>query len=87
VLAQRGVRIPDDVSLVGTSFRSLNAPEATAHLTPPLTVVTFDQGEMGRRGVRYLVDAVEGRVEVPLRALLPGVVVERQSTAPRLVVA
>ena len=39
------------------------------------------------KGVRYLVDAVEGRVEVPLRALLPGVVVERQSTAPRLVVA
>jgi LacI family transcriptional regulator len=87
VLTQRGVRIPDDVSMVGTSFRPLNAPEATAHLTPPLTVVTFEKGEMGRRGVRYLVDAVEGRVEVPLRALLPGVVVERQSTAPRLVVA
>jgi LacI family transcriptional regulator len=87
VLAQRGVRIPDDLSVVGMSFRPLNAPEATAHLTPPLTAVTFDKGEMGRLGVRYLVDAVEGRVDGPLQALLPGVVVERQSTARRLVAA
>jgi DNA-binding LacI/PurR family transcriptional regulator len=83
VFHRGSVRIPQDCSVIGTSFRQLNAPEATEHISPAITVVTFEKEEMGRQGVRYLVDAAAGRVAGPLRVLLPGVVVERASTMPQ----
>ena len=81
VFRAAGVRIPADISLVGTSFVQLNAPEAVAYMDPPLTTVTFAKEEMGRRGVEYLLAAVDGTVTAPLTDLLPGILVERESTA------
>ena len=81
VFRAAGVRIPSDISLVGTSFAQMNAPEAAEHVSPPLTTVTFAKDEMGRRGVEYLLAAVAGRVKSLLTDLLPGIVVERSSTA------
>ena len=54
---------------------------------PPLTAVTFAKDEMGSRGVRFLIDAVEGRAQVPWQVLLPGILVQRKSTAPVLALA
>ncbi|MAG36590.1 MAG: hypothetical protein CL878_10165 [Dehalococcoidia bacterium] len=75
------VRIPDDISLVGTSFVQLNAPEAAEYMDPPITIVTFAKEEMGRRGVEYLLAAADGQTQSPLTDLLPGILVERASTA------
>ena len=49
VFRAAGVRIPGDISLVGTSFVQLNAPEAAEYVDPPITTVTFAKEEMGRR--------------------------------------
>jgi DNA-binding LacI/PurR family transcriptional regulator len=84
---ERDVRVPEDVSVVATSFSVLNAHEAADYTTPPFTSVTFAKEEMGARGVRHLIDAVEGRTRGPLQLLLPGVLVLRKSTAPALVPA
>ncbi|MBM4436765.1 MAG: substrate-binding domain-containing protein [Actinobacteria bacterium] len=82
VLQQRTIRVPDEVSIVGTSFMQMNAPEAAEHTSPPITIVTFQKERMGSEGVRYLLDRLEGRTAGLLQALLPGVLVQRASTAP-----
>lgn len=81
VFRAAGVRIPGDISLVGTSFVQLNAPEAAEYMDPPITTVTFAKEEMGRRGVEYLLAAVDGTATSSLIDLLPGILVERDSTA------
>jgi DNA-binding LacI/PurR family transcriptional regulator len=80
-LISAGVKIPDDISFLGTTFAQLNSPSATDHTTPPLTSVTFHKEEMGRQGVNYLVSAAEGRAKHPIEILLPGVFVAGASTA------
>ncbi len=82
VFRAAGVRIPGDISLVGTSFVQLNAPEAAAYMDPPIPTVTFAKEEMGRRSVEYLLAAVDGMATSSLTDLLPGILVERASTAP-----
>lgn len=81
-LTEAGVAVPDDVSLLGTTFVQLNAPAASEHSTPPMTAVTFEKEEMGRQGVAYLAAAAEGRTSERLEVLLPGVLVGGRSTAP-----
>ena len=66
VFRAAGVRIPGDISLVGTSFVQLNAPEAAEYMDPPITTVTFAKEEMGRRGVEYLLAAVDGTAYSPI---------------------
>ena len=80
-LTEAGVAVPDDVSVLGTTFIQLNAPAATDHTTPPMTAVTFEKEEMGRQGVAYLAAAAEGRVSERLEVLLPGVMVPGKSTS------
>ncbi|MDE2767038.1 MAG: substrate-binding domain-containing protein [Chloroflexota bacterium] len=80
-LAEAGVAVPDDVSLLGTTFVQLNAPAASEHSTPPMTAVTFEKEEMGRQGVEYLAAAAEGRTSELLEVRLPGVLVSGASTA------
>ena len=80
-LTQAGVAVPRDVSFLGTTFAQLNVPAATEHTTPPMTAVTFEKAEMGRRGVAYLAATAEGRASGRLEALLPGVLVAGASTA------
>ncbi len=79
-LREGGVQIPDDISLVSTTFAQLNAQSATDHTTPALTCVTFAKEEMGRRGATYLASVVDGHTTAPLQVLLPGILVERAST-------
>jgi DNA-binding LacI/PurR family transcriptional regulator len=70
VLAARGVRVPDDVAVVGFD----DAP-SSAHTAPLLTTVHQPVEEMGREMVRLLVARIENR-PVDLQVTL----------APRLVV-
>jgi DNA-binding LacI/PurR family transcriptional regulator len=54
-LAERGRRVPGDVSIVGFD----DIPES-AYFLPPLTTVRQDFGELGRRALRLLVDMIAG---------------------------
>jgi LacI family transcriptional regulator len=82
VAHRRGIRIPDDVAIVG--FDGL---EESAHFTPSLTTVLQPLTEMGRAAVRELVTSVEGDTGVaaaPVRTLvLPTTLIYGES-APAL---
>lgn len=69
------LRIPQDVSVVG-----YDDVEGAGHFIPPLTTVRQPFGELGRRSVGLLFDAVEGRS--PSGALIRPELVRRSSTAP-----
>ena len=71
-----GLRVPDDVSVVGFD----NVPESALG-EPPLTTVEQPIQEMGREAVRLLLDLIEDRTDEPARVVLPTRLVVRQSTA------
>lgn len=70
---EAGLRIPQDVSLVG-----FDDVEGAGQYIPPLTTVRQPFAELGRRSVGLLFDAVEGRS--PSGALIPPELIRRAST-------
>lgn len=77
-LAEAGRDVPADVSVVGFD----DVPEA-ANYRPPLTTIRQDFGALGRRAVATLVADIEGRHAAGDPAVIPTVLVERDSTARR----
>ncbi|WP_062205118.1 LacI family DNA-binding transcriptional regulator [Demequina salsinemoris] len=75
-LQARGVRVPEDISVVGFDC----APEA-AFASPPLTTVDAHYEEQGRAAIQSLLDRIENRVATPAPATAPALIV-RGSTAP-----
>lgn len=75
-LKQRGVRIPDDVSLVG--FDDLLACQ---FVDPPLTTLRVPLHELGSNGMRCLLRQLSGGTPDPIH-WLPHEIVERRSAAP-----
>jgi DNA-binding LacI/PurR family transcriptional regulator len=75
-LHERGIRVPEDVSVVGFD----DMPEAR-HFLPPLTTIRQDFRALGRLSVERVLAELEG-VDVPPRALLQPELVVRASTAP-----
>ncbi|MGW1025385.1 LacI family DNA-binding transcriptional regulator [Streptomyces sp. NPDC002577] len=76
-LALRGLRVPDDISVVG--FDDL--PEAR-WASPALTTVHQPFSEMAATAVRRLVRLMAGQAPESARTELPTRLVERASTAP-----
>jgi LacI family transcriptional regulator len=75
-LTEHGLRVPDDVSLVG--FDDI---ELCRYIAPPLTTVRQDRVAMGCGAVERLIAMVEGTEEAsPL--ILPTQLVVRKSTGP-----
>jgi len=76
-LRKRGLRVPEDVSIVGFD----NIPES-AHFLPGLTTVHQDSELMGRLAVEYLVSLIE-KPDTPIyqQVLIPRLVV-RGTTRP-----
>lgn len=68
-----GLRIPEDVSVVGFDNQELIA----AHLRPPLTTLQLPHYEMGRWGV----EALLGKVDTASRTLIPCPLIKRESVA------
>lgn len=74
-LAEHGLRVPDDISLVG-----FDDVELSQYTIPPLTTVRQDHAAMGRGAVQRAIAILEGDREVaPL--ILPTKLVVRKSTA------
>jgi LacI family transcriptional regulator, galactose operon repressor len=76
-IAESGLKVPDDVSVVG--FDDLRL---AAYTTPPLTTIHQPARQIGERATSLLLDLTMGKKVRRLRTLLePGLVV-RRSTAP-----
>lgn len=77
-LHEAGVRVPQDVSIVGFD----DIPESE-FLTPPLTTVRQDFAEVGRKSIALLLDLMETgpRTEAE-RIVVPPALVTRSSTTP-----
>ncbi len=76
-LQRRGVRVPEDVSIVG--FDDI----AEASLSrPPLTTVRQPMLQIGERAAEMLMSVIEGASSSSRREILPTELVVRQSTGP-----
>jgi DNA-binding LacI/PurR family transcriptional regulator len=75
-LAERGLRVPDDVSVVGFD----DIPEA-GYYTPPLTTVRQDFGEVGRQALNVLVERMSSDADAGPRVLVSPELVVRQSAS------
>lgn len=73
---EAGVRVPDDIAVVG-----FDDEVGSAHYTPPLTTVRQDFAGLGRLAIGSLTAALAG--EVPGRRLLPAELVVRASSVRR----
>ncbi|RMB62425.1 LacI family DNA-binding transcriptional regulator [Tessaracoccus antarcticus] len=76
-LGERGIRVPQDVSVVGFDDIAL-----AANFPVPLTTVHQNFDEVGRRCVEMLIRRIEGDSVPPGVDLVPTSLVVRQSTAP-----
>jgi LacI family transcriptional regulator len=74
-LAERGIRVPDDVSVAGID----DIPEA-AYFSPPLTTVHIDFTEGGHVAARSLISLIE-TPDAPLPEYPASVLTVRESTA------
>ncbi|WP_093713305.1 LacI family DNA-binding transcriptional regulator [Actinacidiphila alni] len=77
VLGRRGVRVPQDVSVIGFD------DDLAAHSIPALTTMSVPKEAMGRLGVRRLLHAPDGPDEQPYTITLPVELVARDSVADR----
>ena len=77
ILHRAGVRVPDEMSVVGIG----DTAEATATI-PLLTTVAVPRREMGVLGVRRLVDMLAGTAPAPYKTVLYTRIVERESAGP-----
>jgi len=77
-LSERGLRVPEDISVVGFD----DIPESQ-YFRPALTTVRYDFSSQGRLLTDRLIARIEGQAEPSASELAPPVAVIRASTAPR----
>jgi LacI family transcriptional regulator len=74
----RGLRIPEDVSLVASGYSEL-----AELVTPAVAVIGWNQGEVGRIAAGMLLDRIRNEdVHEPRRVLVPNEFVARASVGP-----
>ncbi|GMA94114.1 LacI family transcriptional regulator [Pseudolysinimonas kribbensis] len=79
-LAERGVRVPDDVLVIGYSDHPY-----TAYLQPSLTTVDVPFDLIAEAAVSLLLRRIAGDRTPPLRRLIPGELVVRESSVRQIV--
>jgi LacI family transcriptional regulator, galactose operon repressor len=77
VFAERGMRCPDDMSVVG-----FNDMPFLDKMNPPLTTVSIPHYELGSEAGRLLLDTIDDPERLPRSVLLTPSLVVRASTAP-----
>lgn len=75
--SEAGVRVPEDVSVVGFD----DQPES-GYFTPPLTTVRQDFEELGRRCMDLMLSAIDNGESVNTTVVEPELVVRRSTAAP-----
>ncbi|MCP4250060.1 MAG: LacI family transcriptional regulator [bacterium] len=75
-LSAANVQVPDDLSIVGYGDN-----DTAAQADPALTTIHAPTAELGRRGLRRLVDIIEHGSGLPEKRVLPTSLVRRASTA------
>jgi len=75
-LAEQGLRVPDDYSVVG-----FDDTRITAHLKPALTTIAIDQGEIGRLSAARLIDRLRTPSLTPIDIHIGCNLVVRESTS------
>jgi DNA-binding LacI/PurR family transcriptional regulator len=73
-ISARGLRVPDDVALVG-----IDDIDMAAVVTPPLTTVALPAEEMGTRAMNMLRDLMDGRQPAARRVVLDTHLITRES--------
>lgn len=73
-MQDRGLTVPEDISLVGFNDTSLSA-----FTTPPLTTVHAPSAEMGRYGALLIKEMASSTISCPLHIQVPCPLVVRQS--------
>lgn len=76
-LRERGLRCPDDMSVVGHNDMPLMDV-----VSPPLTTIRIEHREMGRIAAAMLVEAIKGRTAEVRHVVLPPELVVRGSALP-----
>ena len=76
-LADFGLRVPDDVSLIG-----FHDTEPARYLVPRLSTVSQMHLDLGRRAAELMTDLIEGRAQPPVHQTLETKLIHRESTAP-----
>ncbi len=77
VLREEGIRIPEDMSVIGFNDGSI-----AEILAPPLTTVRTPLDTMGYQAATSLIDYIEGKGELAGNTLEDVEIIERASTAP-----
>lgn len=73
--SEAGVRVPDDVSVVGFDNLPLSAIS-----DPPLTTIQVSNVQIGRMAVQILVSRIQGEAKMPaVKVLISGRLIERNS--------
>jgi DNA-binding LacI/PurR family transcriptional regulator len=78
ILADMGVRVPDDISLVGFD----DQPDVR-HLNPPLTTIRQDPYAIGARATELLLALIDGDLERGHKEVAPTELVVRESVKRR----
>jgi LacI family transcriptional regulator len=77
-VATRGLRVPDDISVIAGAETDLAALSA-----PPVTAIRWSNADWGRESVRLLLDRITGDYDGPARRVtLPTELIQRASCAP-----
>lgn len=77
VLQKQGIRVPEDISIVG-----FDDVEAAAFTTPPLTTIRQPMFEIGLRAAELLLQQIEQGKRFQHSLLLPADLVVRETVAP-----
>lgn len=72
-LHEKGLHVPKDVAIV-----SFNDIEMAKFTSPPLSTVKIPTEEMGRLGVRIMIDRLNGR-DMPIKIMVPTTLMIRES--------
>lgn len=74
-LLSQGVRVPEDVSIVG--FDNMNI---TNFVSPRITTVSQDLHCIGKKATEHLIDKINGKKEI-LQIEIPCKIVEKESVS------
>lgn len=75
-LNQRGIRVPDDVSIIARTGH-----HSGLLTNPPLTTYQYPVREIGRRAATLLIESIRDGLRHPVHVLIEGQLIERSSVA------